>query len=220
MPHRRLARGAVCLVAAVPFLAGACAGHTSPPSRGGDLDRPTVTTAGAPATSPLAALTKSSPVPATVRSLPNDLLIGVKLDQALTTARPEGFAFSTKVADAIKTKDGAVAVPAGTTIRGVITAVRPGDAAKTPVICLNLDFIELAGRSYGIVSSVKNVLVNDKAATLLPHDSLGVFSASNGGYPVKGAAIVLPAAAPGEPAELPAGTMFVIQLDSALAILR
>ena len=32
---------------------------------------------------------------------------------------------------------------------------------------MNLDFLELGGRSYGIVSSVKDVLVNDTSAKIL-----------------------------------------------------
>ena len=213
----RLARGAVCVAATFPVLIAACAGHTSPPSRNGDIEPPTAV---ATPSSTLSALMSSSVVPATARSLPNDLLIGVKLDQPLTTARPEGFAFSTKVVEPIRAKDGTVAVPEGTTIRGVITAVRPGGGAKTPVICVNLDFIEWNGRAYGIVSSVKNVLVSDRPARILPPDSLAVFSANTPGFPVKGAAIVLSPAAAGEAAELPAGTVLVVQLDSALSIGR
>jgi len=218
MPDRRLTRRSVCVLAAFPFALGACAGHTAPPTRSGDIDRSHVGVA--TTSSALTTLTASSVVPTTARTLRNDLLIGVKLDQALTTARPEGYAFSTKVVDAIKAKDGAVAVPAGTTIRGVITAVRATSGAKTPAVAVNLDFLELGGRSYGIVSSVKNVLVSDKPATIFPHDSLKTLFASNDGFPIKGTAIALPAGAAGEPAELPAGTMLVVQLDSALAILR
>ena len=218
MPHRRLTRRSVCVLAAFPLALSACAGHTAPPTRGGDIDRADV----APTTpaSALSTLTKSSVIPTTARALPNDLLIGVKLDQALTTARPEGYAFSTKVVDPIKAKDGAIAVPAGTTIRGVITAVRAASGGKTPALAVNLDFLELGGRSYGIVSSVKNVLVSDKPATIFPHDSLKTLFASNDGFPIKGTAIALPAGAAGEPAELPPGAMLVVQLDSALAILR
>src|SRR3569833_2612009 len=164
MPDRRLTRRSVCVLAALPLALGACAGHTAPPTRGGDIDRSDV--APAAPTSALSTLTSSSVVPATARALPNELLIGVKLDQALTTARLESYAFSTKVAEAIKAKDGAVAIPVGTTIRGVITAVRAANGAKPPALAVNLDFLELGGRSYGIVSSVKNVLVNDKAATI------------------------------------------------------
>ena len=213
MPDRRLTRRSVC-VAAFPLLLGACAGHTSPPSRGGDIEKSDATP------SSIAALTKSAVVPATARALPDNLLIGVKLDQALTTARPEGYAFSTKVAEPITAKDGAVAIPTGTTVRGVITAVRPAAGAKAPALAVNLDFMELGGRSYGIVSSVKNVLVNDKPATLFPHDSLKTLFANNDGFPIKGTAIALPAAATGEAAELPAGTVLVIQLDSALTVQR
>lgn len=213
MPDRRLTRGSVCVLAAFPLLLGACAGHTAPPASNGDIDN---SDAGSSA---IAQLTKSDVVPANIRALPNRLLVGVKIDQPLTTARPEGFAFSTKVAEAIKAKDGGVAIPEGTTIRGVITAVRPAAGTTTPVICLNLDFLELAGRSYGIVSTVKNVLINDKQATILPHDSLATLF-TNEGFPVKGTAIALPPAAPGEPAELPAGTVFVVQLDSALTVIR
>ena len=100
------------------------------------------------------------------------LLIDAHLDQTLSTARPEGFAFSTQVADAVAAKDGAVAIPAGTVIRGVVVGVRPASGAKPPLICVNLDFLELNGRDYGIRSSVKSVLVNGKPATILPRDSI------------------------------------------------
>jgi len=162
---------------------------------------------------------ESGVIPATARLLPNGLLLGVKLDQTITTATPVGYAISTKVADSIAAKDGAVAVPAGTVVRGVVTGVRPDSAAQTPILCLNFDFLELKGRSYSIRSSVKSVRINDLPATILSRDSAATIFANAPAGPPKGVLIALaPSLTPGEPATLPAGTTLVVELDSAIAV--
>lgn len=207
MQAPRLTPSMVCVLVAFPALIGACAGHTRP-SSGGDMERPgSAGNAG------------SGVIPATARLLPNGLLLTARLDQTITTAMPEGYAISTKVADTIAAKDGAVAVPAGTVIRGVVTGIRPDSGAKTPILCLNFDFLELKGRAYSIRSSVKSVRINDLPATILSRDSAATIFGNEGAGPPRGVLIALtPSATPGEPAELPAGTMLVVELDSAIAV--
>jgi hypothetical protein len=216
MPDRRLTPLPVCVIAASSVLLFACAGHTPPVAQSGDVQKP-VAQAGTSTPSALAELTKASVVPANVRSLPNDLLIGVRLNQTLSTTKPEGFSFSTNVVDPVKAKNGAVVVPTTAIIRGVVSAIRGGSATQPPVLCLKLDFLELNGRSYGIRSTVKDVLVNNVAMRVLPHDSLAKVFANEPGPPLKGTGIELQGAA-GEGAELPAGTMLVVELDSTLAL--
>jgi hypothetical protein len=160
------------------------------------------------------------------------LLLDTRLNQTLTTAMPEGYAFSTTVTQKISAANGAVAVPAGTVIRGVITGVRPGGANRPPVIAVNLDFLELRARSYGVRTTLQSIALNDSVLTaagaakantavarLLPHDSLtAIFPTKPGELPTPGMAIQLAASDTTEPAELPAGSLFVLQLDSALTL--
>jgi hypothetical protein len=149
------------------------------------------------------------------------MMVDAQLTQTITVATPEGYAFSTKVAQKIAAKDGSVAVPPGAVLRGVITGIRPGNATTRPVVCLNLDFLELNGRSYAIRSSVKDVFVNDKPATILSRDSVPELFPKEAAGPPPGTPVVLAhALTAGDPMELPAGTTLVIELDSAIAIQR
>ncbi len=219
MHHRRLTPNTVCVLAAFSLLVGACAGHTAPPSRSGA--RPSRATPARAATTATAVAATSSIIPANARVLPNRLLINARLDQTLSTARPEGFAFSTQVADAISAKDGTVAIPAGTVIRGVVVGVRPASGTKPALICVNLDFLELNGRDYGIRSSVKSVLVNDKPATILSRDSIATLFPNEPAVALHGTIVDAHGRHTAtEPAVLPAGATFVIELDSAIAVQR
>jgi hypothetical protein len=214
MQDRRLTLSAtVCVLAAFPFVVGACAGHTAPPSRSGDVPKSSDATA--------AAAVQSGVIPTTARALPNGLVIGARLNQALSTATPVGYAFSTKVTDKISAKDGAVAIPLGTTIRGVVTGVRPAKGNNAPVLLLNLDFLMLNGREYSIRSTVKNVLVDDKPATILSRDSVAKMFPNEPNVALRGTIVELAATKNvGEPPELPPGTTFVVQLDSTITIGR
>ncbi|HEY4303732.1 MAG TPA: hypothetical protein VGM82_04660 [Gemmatimonadaceae bacterium] len=240
MLERRLTLVSVCVLAALAS-ATACAGHVAPPARAGDIAKTATTTAtaktattaktaaataapsaAAATTIPpaLAALTKDSPVPASVRALPKALLLDVQLDQAISGATPIGYAFSTKVAQAITAKDGSVAIPAGAVIRGVVTGVRAGTGSKPSVICLNLDFMELGGRDYGIRSSVKDVLVNDKPEMIFPRDSIAAIFPNDPAGQFEGTAIAIASTAATDAAPLPVGTRLIVRLDSAIAVLR
>src|SRR4051812_41651352 len=219
MQHRRLTPAMVCVFAVLPLLGVACAGHTAASARTGAM--PARSTTARSAITASANSTRSGVIPANARLLPNGLLIDTRLDQALSTARPEGFAFSTKVADAVAAKDGAVAIPAGTIIRGVIVGVRPASGAKPPLICVNLDFLELNGRDFSIRSSVKSVQVNGKPATILSQDSVAKLFPNEPAVALRGTIVQLaPPTTPTEPAVLPAGTSFLVQLDSAIAVGR
>lgn len=215
MPISRLALPAVW--ALLSFSVAACATH-APPARSGEVARPAPIVSGV--------------IPQTARLLPNKLLIDARLNQPITTATPEGYAFSTTVTQAISAADGAVAVPAGTVLRGVVTGVRAAGASHaTPVVRVALDFLELGGRSYGIRSSVFGVTLNDSVLTstgttrpnsamarvLSPDSARALFPIAPAGVHV-GTAIALAPSADG--AELPAGSLFIVQLDSAIAIAR
>lgn len=228
MHRSRLTLGPVCAIATLT-VAAACAGHVAPPTHAGAIKPSTnakattaaVSTPNAPAPSAVvSALTKGSPVPASVRALPKALLVDVQLNQAISSTTPTGFAFSTKVAEPVTAKDGAVAIPAGTVIRGVVTGVRAGTATKPAVICLNLDFMELAGREYGIRSSVKDVLVNDKPATIFPRDSIAAIFPNDPAGQFEGTAIAFVAASTADTTPLPVGATLVVRLDSAITVLR
>jgi hypothetical protein len=211
MRDRRLVPSGLLL----SLFVGACAGNATP-VRSGEVMAP------APA----------GVIPKNARLLPDGMMVDARLEQTLTTAMPEGFAFSTKITRKVTAADGAVAIPAGTVVRGVVTGVRPGSGAKPPVICLNLDFLELNGREYGIRSTVESIALNDSVlattgatkantavARLLPLDSVtAIFPTKPGSLPTYGEAITLSRQKGTEPAELPAGSLLVIQLDSALAV--
>jgi hypothetical protein len=218
MSARRLTPRAACVLAMLPLLVLGCAGHTAPPTRSGSMPaRSTPARTAATATPAM----KSGIIPANARLLPNHLLIDTRLDEALSTVRPQGFAFSTKVADAVTAKDGSVAIPAGTRIRGVVIGVRPATGTNPPLICLNLDFLMLNGREYSIRSSIKSALVDNRAMTLLPRDSIMKLFPNEPAVALHGTIVQLPAPNEAtEPALLPAGTSFVIELDSAIAVQR
>ena len=218
MSARRLTPAAVCVLAVFPLLAAGCAGHTAPTRSGAMPARSTSTRSAATASG---SAMNSGIVPATARRLPNGLTVDTHLNEALSSVRPEGFAFSTKVAQAVTAKDGSVAIPAGTVIRGVVIGTRPGSGATPSLICLNLDFLMLNGREYSIRSSIKNVLVDGKPATILPGDSIAKLFPKEPAVALRGTLVQLPPAKEaGEPALLPAGTSLVVELDSALAIAR
>ena len=216
MRDRSLAPFIGCVLL-VSLVATACGGHAVP-ARGGEVTTPTPAPTGV--------------IPRNARLLPKGTLVDARLDQTLTTATPPGFAFSTKVTRKLTAADGAVAIPAGTVVRGVVTGVRPGSTSKPPVICVNLDFLELNGRSYGIRSTVEDIALNDSVLTssgatkpnaviarLLPLDSVAaIFPTKPGNLPTFGDAIALLPTKGTEPAELPAGSLLVLQLDSALAV--
>jgi hypothetical protein len=215
MQARRLTPTAVCVLAAFIPLLAACAGHTAPPARSGDVPKSSAATA--------TAAIQSGVIPTNARLLPNGLLIGTKLDQTITAATPVGFAFSTKVTNPIAAKDGAIAIPIGTVMRGVVMGVRPGSGANPAIVCLNLDFLELNGRSYGIRSSVKSVLVDDKPATILARDSIAKLFPNEPDVALRGTIVALTpssTAAAAQAAELPVGTTFVVELDSVIAVQR
>jgi len=213
MRDRRLVPSGVLL----SLVVGACAGSAKP-VRSGEVTVPTPAPQGV--------------IPTTARSLPKGMMVDARLDQTLTAAMPEGYAFSTKIIRKVTAADGAIAIPAGTVVRGVVTGVRPSSATKPPVICLNLDFLELNGREYGIRSTIASVALNDSVLTsagatkanttvahLLPLDSVAaIFPAKPGELPTYGEAITLSPLKGNEPAELPAGSVLVIQLDSSLAV--
>jgi hypothetical protein len=216
MRDPRLTPVSVCVLIASSLVA-ACAGHATP-TRSGE-----VTPAAAP---------RNGVIPTNARSLPNQLLLDTRLNRTLSTDMPEGYAFSTTVTQKITASDGSVAVPAGTVIRGVVTGVRPAKGQTPPVIAINLDFLELRARSYGVRTTIENIALNDSVLTttgtakantavarLLPHDSLAaIFPTKPGELPTPGIAIQLAAADSTEPAELPAGSLFVVRLDSALTL--
>ena len=217
MRDPRLTPLTVCVLLASSVVAVACGGRSAP-ARSGE-----VTPTEAPS---------NGVVPKNVRALPNGLRFDARLNKTLTTTTPTGYAFSTTVTQKILAADGAVAVPAGTVIRGVVTGVRAASGSKPPIIAINLDFLELKTRSYGIRSTVESIALNDSVATasgaakpntavarLLPHDSLSaIFPTKPGELATRGIAIQLAAGDSTEPAELPAGSLLVLQLDSALTL--
>jgi hypothetical protein len=219
MPNHRRTPRVVCVL--MSFSIVGCAGHATPATaaRSGDVVKPAPVVSGV--------------IPQTARLLPNKLLMDARLSQTLTTSTPEGFAFSTTVTQKISSADGAVAIPAGTVLRGVVTGVRTATSAKAPVIRLSVDFMELGGRSYGIRSSVFGVALNDSVLTaagtakantaeahvLSPDSARTLFPIAPAGLR-EGTVIALAPASSGEPAELPAGSVLMVELDSAIAVQR
>jgi hypothetical protein len=192
---------------------GACAGHPTPGATpAGTGDAATVRQSASSATVARSAAARAGVVPPDNSALPAGVVFDARLNQSLTGETPVGYAFSTNLTAPIDTKDGAAVIPAGTTVRGVVTGVADG-----PIIRLNIDFLEMPGRSLlmrGSVAAIQPPAPVAAPALLPAAETAKLFPAREG---AGGVAFALPKDASGT-ATLPAGTILSIRIDSTLAL--
>jgi hypothetical protein len=103
--------------------------------------------------------------------LPAGTTMNARFDQAISTSNHEGDAFSATVTDNVTAANGAVAIPAGSVLRGHITGVHSGNVADQNVIRLNFETLDMRGRSYPFSGSVSNVTVKNGASNSTVRDA-------------------------------------------------
>jgi hypothetical protein len=155
--------------------------------------------------------------------------IDVRLQTSLSseTATPEQRFESTTAVDV--TQDGAVLIPAGSVVRGVVTAVeRPGRLDRVGRLTLSFDQITVRGRSYPMRGMATQIFesggIRDEVGTAGVGAGVGgVIGGLIGG--VKGAVLGAVigaggavAATEGKDVHLPAGSIVRIRMDSPVRV--
>ena len=161
--------------------------------------------------------------------IPSGQELDVRLGTTLSskTAKVEQRFEATTVADL--TQNGRVLIPAGSTVRGVVSAVDPADRLhRAGSLTLSFDEVTVRGRSYPFRGMATNVFesggIREEAGTagvgagagaIVGGILGGVKGAILGAVIGAGGAI---AATEGKDIELPAGSIIRIRLDSPLSI--
>ena len=161
--------------------------------------------------------------------IPSGQEIDVRLQNGLSseTAQAEQRFEATTVVDL--TQDGRVLVPAGSTVRGVVSSVKPaGRVDRTGSMTLSFDRITVRGRDYPIRGMATQVFesggireekgtagVGAGAGAILGGILGGVKGAVLGAVIGAGGAI---AATDGKDVSLPAGSIIRMRLDSAVNV--
>jgi hypothetical protein len=109
--------------------------------------------------------------PSNANYLPAGTTMNARFDQSVSTASREGDAFSATVTDNVYAANGAIAVPAGSVLRGHVTGVHSGNIADQNVIRLNLESLDMHGRTYPFSGSVSNVTVKNGASSSTIRDA-------------------------------------------------
>jgi hypothetical protein len=216
---------------------GDVAGDTLPPARGTSAYPPvSQPPAGAAAAPGRAASTSRAPGSSTAgapaASAAADVPVGTELDVRLQTTLDSETSqveqrFEVTTVEALR-RNGAVLIPAGSIVRGVVSDVKPaGRVERKGSLTLSFDQITIQGRSYPI------------RATLAPFESggykqdaakigtgagvgaiiggiLGGFKGALAGILIGGGGVV--AATEGKDVNLPAGTVLRIRLDTPIEL--
>ena len=205
----------------------ACGATTSGSSGGTNAPIYTPPTSGRPTTT-------ANTTPTEVNSsaygvIPAGQELDVRLGTTLSskTAKVEQRFEATTVADV--TQNGTVLIPAGSTVRGVVSAVDPADRIHSAgSLTLSFDEINVRGRTYPVRAMATNVFesggIRDETGTagigagagaILGGVLGGLKGAILGAVIGAGGAI---AATEGKDIELPAGSIIRIRLDSPVTI--
>jgi hypothetical protein len=162
-------------------------------------------------------------------TIPAGQELDVRLQTALSseTSTPEQRFEATTAADV--TQDGAVLIPAGSVVRGVVTAVeRPGRLERVGRLTLSFDQMTVRGRNYPIRGMATQVFesggIRDEVGTAGAGAGVGgVIGGLIGG--VKGAVLGAVigaggaiAATEGKDVHLPAGSIIRIRMDSPVRV--
>lgn len=161
--------------------------------------------------------------------IPADTELDVRLEKALSsdTAQVEDQFTATTVADLYNGNK--LMVPAGSTVRGVVTAVtKAGRIERTGKLTLGFDRVTINGRSYPMHATVTQALqaggYRQDAGKIgagagvgaILGGILGGLKGALAGILIGGGGVV--AATEGQDVNLPAGTVLRIRLDSPLTI--
>ena len=176
--------------------------------------------------------------PVTADFIPAGTTMLGRFDQSISTSNHDGDRFSVTVTNPVYAQNGAVAIPAGAALTGVVTGVH---SAKVPgernVIRLNVNELHMNNRAYpfsGNISNVqvenssnpsnrtlRNTLIGGAVGTALGAIVTGGEAAGliTGGLLGAGAgAIISLGNGSGEPATIPAGSSVAIQATQGVPI--
>jgi hypothetical protein len=189
----------------------------------------------APATSQPAARATTTPAPATTPLARGEVEIpaGTEMDVRLTDALNSGTA---KVEDRFEATtlvdlsvDGRLAVPAGSVMRGVVTAVEPATRTnRTARLTVSFDQVTVGGRAYPIRGTVSQALEGEglrgeagrvgagAGVGAILGGILGGFKGAMAGILIGGGGTI--AATEGEELRLPQGSVLRVRFDSAVRI--
>jgi hypothetical protein len=176
--------------------------------------------------------------PVTADFIPAGTTMIGRFDQSISTSNRDGDRFAVTVTNPVYAQNGAVAIPAGAVLTGVVTGVH---SAKVPgernVIRLNVNELHMNNRAYpfsGNISNVqvenssnpsnrtlRNTLIGGAVGTALGAIVTGGEAAGliTGGLLGAGAgAIISLGNGSGEPATIPAGSSVTIQATQGVPI--
>ena len=178
---------------------------------------------------PSSQTTRSTNVPRGMIEIPSGTEFDARLQNTLNsgTAQVEDRFEATTVADVIV--DGRVAIPSGSVMRGVVTAVEPGTRTnRTAKMTVSFDQVTINQRSYPMRATVTEAIQGEGIRGELPRTGAGaavgaVLGGVIGG--VKGAVLGTIigaggtiAATEGKEVELPQGTQLHVRVDSPLQV--
>jgi hypothetical protein len=97
---------------------------------------------------------------ATASSLPAGAEFEVELNQSISAANHNGDTFTAHVTHDVVAQDGAVVVPAGATVSGIVTGVHvPGDVTHPAVVRLDFERLSFNGRNFPFDATVEGTTV-------------------------------------------------------------
>jgi len=184
---------------------------------------------------PTTRATMTAPAPATTTlargevEVPTGTEIDVRLADALNsgTAKVEDRFEATTLVDL--TVDGRLAVPAGSLMRGVVTAVEPATRTnRTARLTVSFDQVTVAGRAYPIRGTVSQALEGEglrgevgrvgagAGVGAILGGILGGFKGAMAGILIGGGGTI--AATEGEELRLPQGSVLRVRFDSSVRI--
>ncbi|HVQ16274.1 MAG TPA: hypothetical protein VMS40_21880 [Vicinamibacterales bacterium] len=221
---RSRARGDVASAApAPPAQASAAASSTSTTS--------SATTASRSSSAPAA--TTSSTRSTTATSAGVEIPVGTEIDVRLQntlnsgTAQVEDRFEGTTLTDT--SVDGRVAIPAGSIVRGVVTAVEPGTRTnRTSKLTVSFDQVTISGRSYPIRGTVTQAIEGEgirgeagrtaagAGVGAIIGGILGGFKGALAGILIGGGGTI--AATEGKEVELPQGSVLRVRMDAPVQI--
>ena len=221
---RSRARGDVASAApAPPAQASAAASSTSTTS--------SATTASRSSSAPAA--TTSSTRSTTATSAGVEIPVGTEIDVRLQntlnsgTAQVEDRFEGTTLTDT--SVDGRVAIPAGSIVRGVVTAVEPGTRTnRTSKLTVSFDQVTISGRSYPIRGTVTQAIEGEgirgeagrtaagAGVGAIIGGILGGFKGALAGILIGGGGTI--AATEGKEVELPLGSVLRVRMDAPVQI--
>jgi hypothetical protein len=183
----------------------------------------------APSTSATTSTTPRSTSSVSALEIPVGTEVDVRLQNSLSsgTAQVEDRFEGTTVADL--NINGRVAIPAGSVVRGVVTAVEPGTRTnRTSKMTVSFDQVTVNGRSYPIRGTVTQAIEGEgirgeagrtaagAGVGAIIGGILGGFKGALAGVLIGGGGTI--AATEGKEVELPQGSILRVRLDSPVQI--